>query len=136
MVLLKGGVERRFYQHLANDSLIGKALRKYDPVNFRIEVLWRTTSIKTASRIEIVAIDCYHTLSPGGYNLTIGGESGSYWKGRKRPAMVGNKYIDIALLTKRNKENNPMRNPKSKLKWKLSRLKTALKKLENQKGGD
>lgn len=42
----------------------------------------------------------------------------------------GNLGLKSPETTKRNKENNPMKNPDVVLKWKLSRLKTSIKKLE------
>lgn len=48
----------------------------------------------------------------------------------KEKIRQGNLGKKSPYISKRNKENNPMKNFKSKLKWKISRLKTSIKNLE------
>ncbi len=64
--------ELRLRNHRKNDSLVGRALRKYD--ESEIEILARCTSWKELCELEKVYIASFNTKKPAGYNLTAGGD--------------------------------------------------------------
>lgn len=80
-------IKQRINEHIGSDFYIGKAIRKHEIKNFKVEILWKTTSKETANCIEKAAIKFYNTQVPNGYNLTSGGEGGDYWKGKKNPVI-------------------------------------------------
>jgi hypothetical protein len=173
------------FAHLRADSLVGRALNKYD--DWQISILHTRIDREEAKILEIESIRNFDCIHPNGYNQTRGGDGlAGYWKGRKRSeqnnennrqAQLGKKHSEETKnkiraykhteeaiekirqagrrscsketkkkisesnlgkkhpeVSKRNKENNPMRNPEAKLKWRISCLKTAIRKLEE--GGD
>lgn len=75
---------KRLKGHFNSKYLIENAIRKYEIKNFKVEILWITTSKETANCIEIAAIDFYNARAPNGYNLTKGGEGGDTQSGIKR----------------------------------------------------
>lgn len=66
-------LKRRLETHLTADSLVGLALRKHD--DWVPSVLHTCYSRDEANRVEIEEIRNFNSVSPGGYNLTHGGES-------------------------------------------------------------
>lgn len=151
----------RIKRHIRAASLIGRAIRKHEIKNFKLELLWEAINKREANIVEIAAISAHKSIHPNGYNLTAGGEgilNCTNAKGHKvskavrkiiSKANIGNTNasgkrsgqalkniqeatIDRSELIKRNKENNPMNNPISKLKCKISKLKTSINKLERQ----
>lgn len=118
----KNGVLKRIYNHIRADSLIGEALREHELKNFKLEFIWQAINRKEADIVEKAAICAYKTRNPNGYNIAKGGgggltlpgwhhtedakrKIGKTGKGRKRPD-----------VTKRNKENNSMKNPETAAK--------------------
>lgn len=91
---------RRINQHIKADSYIGKAIRKYELKNFKVEILWITTNKETANCIEKTAIDFYKTKVPDGYNIAAGGEGGDLNSGKTWRWKNGSNAIQ--------NENNPM----------------------------
>ncbi|WP_370014999.1 NUMOD1 domain-containing DNA-binding protein [Peribacillus sp. B2I2] len=79
---LTNDIERRWYEHRVSQkgSLIGRAINKYGKENFLFEVLGNFVSKEEVSDAEIVAIKAYQShISTGlGYNVSFGGETGSY----------------------------------------------------------
>jgi len=67
-------LKARLQSHFRNNSLIGRALRKYG--HFKIKLLWEAINKKEANIVEKAAIFTYNTKIPNGYNLTEGGEGG------------------------------------------------------------
>lgn len=65
-------VEKRMKEHKTFNSLVGKALRKYD--GWQVVVLHTVKTRDEANLIEIEEICNYNSISPNGYNLTRGGE--------------------------------------------------------------
>lgn len=62
-------------QHLIANTLVGRALRKYD--DWVIEILHATKDRDVANLLEIEEIRHYNCVAPNGYNLTRGGEGTS-----------------------------------------------------------
>lgn len=67
---------KRIKQHAAPSSLtlVGRAYKKYGRSDTRIEILATSDSFEELCRLEKAAILSHNTLSPGGYNRTVGGE--------------------------------------------------------------
>lgn len=72
----------RIKKHIIADSLIGKAIRKHELDNFKIEFLWEAINEKEANIVEKVAICAYKTQIPNGYNITPGGDGGAAFIGK------------------------------------------------------
>lgn len=75
------GFESRWQQHCRNAKnncnecrAIYAAIRKYGPKNFTCKVLYEEDSWERLCEMESAAIIEHGTFSPGGYNLTLGGE--------------------------------------------------------------
>lgn len=62
-------------EHLISKYPVGNALRIHD--NWNISCLHICNNRDSANKLEILEIQKYKSLKPGGYNLTIGGEGGS-----------------------------------------------------------
>ncbi|WP_410490557.1 NUMOD1 domain-containing DNA-binding protein [Bacillus tropicus] len=79
---LTNDIERRWYEHRVSHkgSLIGRAIDKYGEDNFLFEVLGTFVSKEEVSDAEIDAIKAYKShISTGlGYNVSLGGETGTY----------------------------------------------------------
>lgn len=81
-------VIQRINEHINSKYLIGKAIRKHEMENFKIEILWVTTSKETANCIEKAAIDFYNSITPNGYNLKQGGEGGNIFSGKTKEEKI------------------------------------------------
>lgn len=103
-------VELRMFQHLEADSLVGRALRKYD--EWKIGLLHTCKSRDEANRVEIEEIRNFGSRAPNGYNLTSGGEGGDTFSGchhtdetkeKIRKPQLGSKrpYVSRALKGKK-----------------------------------
>lgn len=64
-------LKRRMSKHQRKDSLVGRALRKYD--DWRVCILHTTNTRDAANLIEIEEIRNFNTIAPNGYNITRGG---------------------------------------------------------------
>lgn len=153
--------KNRWGQHCAakDNRPFYNAIRKYGKECFESQILFRTTSLKEVKQKEIDFIKQFDTLVPNGYNLTKGGDgaTGVKWsekakekvRGRKNALgykhtkkelerRKGNKYAPkknpavSKSNRKRNKENNPMKDSKARLKQKISCLKTYIKRIEQK----
>lgn len=96
-----------------------------------MSVLHTRTNREEAKLLEIENIRNFNCIHPDGYNQTRGGDGGNFLNNKhseesKRKIGMG----DRSALTKRNKEDNPMRDSNTLLKWKISRLRTSISKLE------
>jgi len=96
------------FTHLEADTLVGRALWKYD--DWQVSKLHTCKTRDEANRIEIECIRNFNSIAPNGYNLTRGGDGANYWSGKKRPEhskfMQKNKYNrDISGA------KNPMKDP-------------------------
>jgi group I intron endonuclease len=61
------------------------AIRKYGAVAFGMEVLYVAKTQRELNKMETFFIVLYQSHKPeNGYNLTMGGDGLSYWKGKKR----------------------------------------------------
>lgn len=81
-------VNHRFKEHSRQDSLIGRAIRKYGHKNFRCEILKRCYSKVELDAWEKFFIAVLRCKSPFGYNLTDGGGG-----------VVGRKHTDDEKAT-------------------------------------
>jgi group I intron endonuclease len=87
----KYSVNNRVSCHLKNNTLIGKALRKYGIESFEITIVDNANSEEILNEKEKYWIKTLDCKSPNGYNLTDGGDGQS--KGYKNP-MKGQKMSD------------------------------------------
>ena len=62
----------RLKHHFINSSYIGNALRKYGLSDF--DIIDQVETYEEAFALEIYYIEKLNTMSPNGYNLTVGGE--------------------------------------------------------------
>lgn len=154
-------LKRRMRDHLnsKSNSLVGNALNKYD--DWQISILHTRINRDEINLLEIESIRNFNTIRPYGYNLTAGGE-GLFNPCREvrnkiANALQGNKNgegerskefceeMRILNIGNQNaigkkpetsaalKKNNPMKDPKNVLKWKISKLKNLIEKLERDK---
>jgi len=67
---------KRIKQHAAPSctTLVGRAYNKYGRADTKIEILATSDDFNELCRLEREAICKYNTLSPNGYNRTVGGE--------------------------------------------------------------
>ena len=70
---------RLLYQHLNSDSLVGRALNKYD--DWQIFKLHTCKTRDEANRIEIEEIRNFNSIHPNGYNVTRGGSDSNGFEG-------------------------------------------------------
>ena len=68
-------LNRRMYEHLESKYPVGRALRKYD--DWLVSYLHICNSRSDSNMLEVLEIQRFDSLKPGGHNLTIGGEGGS-----------------------------------------------------------
>lgn len=75
---LTNDVNRRWNEHINKDSnsLIHQAIKRLGKDSFTFEILVNNISTyQEAARLEIFCINKYNSLTPRGYNKTLGGES-------------------------------------------------------------
>lgn len=141
----------RMIRHLRTDSLVGRALNKYN--DWTIEILHTCRIRDEANKIEIEEIRHYNCVVPNGYNITRGGEGTSgfegYWKGKKRNEETRKKISKAAkelhnrpeikkktseFIKERNKGNKFMQGKKNpnahSAQSEIKRLRTRLARLE------
>jgi len=68
-----GGFSRWKKHQSSNDTVFGKAIKKYKPENFIIEILC-VCKTEFENDIEILLINEYNTIVPNGYNIMYGGQ--------------------------------------------------------------
>ena len=68
-------LEKRWQEHLHSHEQfrIARAIRKYGKEHFEISILAETDNLEELNRLEIEYISKRKTLSPDGYNLSVGG---------------------------------------------------------------
>jgi group I intron endonuclease len=79
-------IEERFREHCGNSRTsvspkLKNAIKKYESVNFTIEVIWECNGDCTVDELdakEIELISTENTMHPNGYNLTKGGSGGRH----------------------------------------------------------
>jgi hypothetical protein len=89
----KYSINHRIKDHLKSNSVIGKALRKYELQCFDISVIDSANNQETLCNKEMEYINLYNSKNPNGYNLTDGGrgmiglaeESKEKMKGPRKP---------------------------------------------------
>ena len=102
-----GKIRQRVMYHLNGNTpgcvALHSAIKKYGKENFTWEVLHENVIPELLSMFEMEAIKTYNTLSPNGYNLTAGGETGFQSEEtiqkrtetlRANPPMLGRKHSE------------------------------------------
>jgi predicted GIY-YIG superfamily endonuclease len=87
-------LDRRFRHHFNSDSLVGKALNKYD--DWKISILHTTSDRNVANQIEIEEIRNFNSIAPNGYNLTHGGDGWSPTKEIREKISVSKRGIKFS----------------------------------------
>lgn len=70
--------KRRWANHGLDDSVIGLAIKKYGKQNFTFEVLFSGVPIEKIDELEIEQIKLHNSLVPNGYNVSKGGNYGTW----------------------------------------------------------
>ena len=65
-------LDKRMKEHLRSDSVVCKALWKYD--DWTVSILHTCQSRDVANTLEVEEIRNFNSVAPNGYNLTSGGE--------------------------------------------------------------
>ena len=68
--------KKRWSNHRCGNSsnmIIGKAIKKYGVDNFHFEILYEGLTLDEANEMEIKLIKDFNSLTPNGYNISIGG---------------------------------------------------------------
>lgn len=77
-------VEKRKHEHYFSDSsgskLVRRAIKKYGMENFDFQILCTSEKEEIIKELEIKIISSLNTMSPNGYNLTLGGEGTTGYK--------------------------------------------------------
>ena len=75
------GVHKRWNDHIGQskrlNTVLAKAIRKYGKENFEVTEIVNTFNREELNKAEISYIAEFNSLTPNGYNLTIGGEGAS-----------------------------------------------------------
>lgn len=133
-------LKRRMFDHLNTDSVVGRALQKYD--DWQVTILHTVKTCDEANRIEIEEIRNFNSVVPNGYNRTRGGNDPPVMRGKDNP-MFGRKRPDTIERnikgrgrkcpshSKFMQENNPAKRPE--VKKKLSERMQGNKHLEGHK---
>jgi len=112
----KWGYISRWKDHIRDSKtrnycrLLNSAIKKYEPDNFKIEVL-KECDINELDYYESYYIENYNTLSPNGYNLTTGGSVSRQTEETsklKSISMIGKNLGKIypKRIRKREQDNN------------------------------
>lgn len=72
----KHNIEQRFYKHSCNNSIIGRAIRKYGKDMFELTVLHKSDNRSQILELEKQEILINNSLVPNGYNIHHGGSGG------------------------------------------------------------
>ncbi len=77
-------VARRWIEHKCGhgSKLVYQAIKKYGLDSLKFDILCEGCE-EDIKKLEIVMIEKYNTVAPGGYNLTAGGEGSVGWKPSK-----------------------------------------------------
>lgn len=70
-------IESRFLDHSKGDMIIGRAIKKYGIQSFKISVIDNATDKQVLNEKEKYWIKQLNSLSPNGYNISIGGTGGN-----------------------------------------------------------
>jgi hypothetical protein len=70
-------IESRFLSHSKGDMVIGRAIKKYGIQSFKISVIDTATDKKVLNEKEKYWIAKLNSLTPNGYNVSIGGTGGN-----------------------------------------------------------
>ena len=70
-------IEERWHEHSkpSNDSIIGRAIRKYGVNSFQLDTLETSDSLENLNLLEEQLIKAHNTISPKGYNISYGGDN-------------------------------------------------------------
>ena len=122
-----GKIRQRVMYHLNGNTpgcvALHSAIKKYGKENFTWEVLHENVIPELLSAFEMEAIQIYNTLSPAGYNLTRGGETGFHSE------------ETVRKRTKTLRANPPMKGKKHTPEAcrKMSESRTGLKRTKEQR---
>jgi group I intron endonuclease len=70
-------IKSRFLDHSKGDMIIGRAIKKYGIQSFKISVIDNATDKQVLNEKEKYWIKQLNSLSPNGYNISIGGTGGN-----------------------------------------------------------
>ena len=122
-----GKIRQRVMYHLNGNTpgcvALHSAIKKYGKENFTWEVLHENVIPELLSAFEMEAIQIYNTLSPAGYNLTRGGETGFHSE------------ETVRKRTETLRANPPMKgkNHTPEARRKMSESRTGLKRTKEQR---
>jgi group I intron endonuclease len=91
-------IESRFLSHSQGDMIIGRAIRKYGIQSFKISVIDNAIDKQVLNEKEKYWIKKLNSLSPNGYNISIGGFGGNLGE------LVNKKIGDARRGRKHSKE--------------------------------
>ena len=122
-----GNIRQRVMYHLNGNTpgcaALHSAIKKYKKENFTWQVLHEDVIPELLSMFEMEAIKTHNTVSPNGYNLTAGGETGfqSEETIRKRtetlranPPMKGKKHTPEACRKMSESRTGSKRSPETR----------------------
>lgn len=106
-----------FLNHSKKMSYLHKAIIKYKPRNFKIEVVDSCNNFNLLNKMEQFYIKKYKALCPNGYNLTTGGKQYRFTKEHK-------KYLSLIRKGTQSGNKNNFYGKKHTLKSRLEMSKT------------
>lgn len=139
-------LQRRMEAHLKSDSLVCRALWKYD--DWQITIMHTCLSQDAANRMEIEDIRNHNSVAPNGYNLTRGGDGifnpSKETREKMRVSKKGNQNAKGYKHTEEYKQNLSKRlqgnkylqgykpTKQAKLKEQIIKLKNKIAKLKSE----
>lgn len=112
----------RLNEHLrSNSSISGRAMRKYGMDNFTIEIIDNAENMKDLNKKEIYWIEYYNSISPNGYNLTIGGEGTMGYEHTEETRLLQSELKEGMYFGKDNPFYGRTHSDKQKSKWSRDR---------------
>lgn len=136
-------LEMRWKDHIYSSlsdktRLITKAIRKYGPLIFSIQLLEKVTTTKQkAEKLEIYYIKKLNTISPNGYNMTIKGYSGARNETDKKSQSIIMSKIHNTIEGKEKQRQRAllqnMPETKAKMRLKLKQIRSSITYKEMKK---
>ncbi len=99
--------EERFKQHKNREGCpaLHSAIKKYGAENFSMELLC-VGDAETIDQLEIEAIQLFNSVSPNGYNVSLGGEGASYHQWSEEQDKLFETHNNITIAKMLNRDRN------------------------------
>lgn len=115
-------------KYLGSGKLLHQAIKKYGIENFKKEIICEIDNLKELNELEIFWINEENSITPNGYNISLGGAGGDTLSNHPDKDKIFKEHS----IWMKNYENNPWKNKSEETKQKISKtLKQKYKNKEN-----